>query len=118
MSDLTLAEFLTARLDEDEDAWNWYIAEAPSQGPQFVIQVCDDLGQRMLREVGAGRKILDLHAPGYPVTYPEPSGQPTCGVCHAGGWDWDPEKWPCATIRALTAVFSDHPDYREEWAAD
>jgi hypothetical protein len=74
--------------------------------------------ERILREVQAKRAILDVHSPGYPVTYPEPSGQPTCAVCHAGGWDWDPEKWACATVRALAAVYSDHPDYQKEWSVN
>lgn len=71
---------------------------------------------RVLAEVEAKRAILAGHAPGYPVTYPKPSGQPTCGVCHAGGWDWEPENWPCLTVRALAAVYSDHPDYDPAWA--
>jgi Family of unknown function (DUF6221) len=59
-----------------------------------------------LRMVEAGRAILAEHAGGYPGY---------CAVCHAGGFDWDPERWPCATVRALAAVYSDHPDYRDEW---
>lgn len=70
---------------------------------------------RLLRETEGKRAILDEHAPNYPGMNPEPSGQPTCNVCHAGGWDWDPEKWPCATARHLAAIYSDHPDYRDEW---
>ena len=71
---------------------------------------------RVLREVEAKRKILAEHARGYPTTYPEPSGQPTCGTCHCGGWDWEPCDWPCGTVLALAAVYSDHPDYRQERA--
>jgi hypothetical protein len=69
----------------------------------------------VLREVAAKRAILGEHAPNYPTTYPKLSGQPTCGVCHAGGFDWEPEWWPCITVRTLAAVYSDHPDYRPEW---
>ena len=99
---VTLAEFITARLGEDERwAHEWQ-------------KIRDDWVEvRVLREVAAKRAILAEHAPGYPTTYPKPSGQPTCGVCHAGGFEWEPEKWPCATVRALGAVWSDHPDWRE-----
>jgi hypothetical protein len=65
--------------------------------------------------VASLRAIMAEHAPGYPVTYPTPSGQPTCGVCHAGGFDWDPENWPCLTARQVAAIFSAHPDYQEKW---
>ena len=118
-----LAAFLAARLDEDE-------AIARHAGScDFYDDVDDSVPladernhilrhapARVLREVAAKRAILDVHSATYPVTYPQPSGQPTCGVCHAGGWDWDPEQWPCPTVRALAAVYSDHPDYRQEWA--
>ena len=70
---------------------------------------------RVLREAEAKRKILAEHASGYPTTYPKPSGQPTCGICHCGTWDWEPCDWPCATVRALAAVYSDHPAYLEQW---
>ncbi len=95
---MTLAEFLAARLDE---------MEAEGAGSQTMIS----------RQVAAMRAILDEHQPGYPVTYPKKSGQPTCGVCHAGGWDWEPQQWPCPTVRAVAAIFADHPDYRQGWAA-
>jgi hypothetical protein len=28
----------------------------------------------------------------------------------------DPEVSPCTTLRAIAATWSDHPDYRPEWA--
>jgi hypothetical protein len=98
-----LAAFLKARLDEDE---------------RLVRIRWGDLGWgecRDRREVKAKRAILDEHSPGYPVTYPEPSGQPTCSVCDEGTYDVEPVPWPCPTIRHLAAVYGDHPDYQEEW---
>lgn len=115
-----LVAFLKARLDEDEAAAK---ETAASSGLMPVIftehsEVPRKLGERMLAEVTAKRAILELHTAGYPVTYPKPSGQPTCGVCHAGGFDWEPENWPCATVRAIAAVYSGHADYDPAWAPD
>jgi hypothetical protein len=110
-----LAAFLAARLNEDEGGANWYAERMANTLEPVLTWRNVPLDVRMLREVAAKRAIIDVHSPGYPVTFPEPSGQPTCGVCHAGTWDWDPEGWPCATVRAIAAVYSDHPDYRAEW---
>jgi Family of unknown function (DUF6221) len=118
----TLVAFLRARLDEDEAAaraavhFDYGVKNWADDGDPVDVHIARHDPARVLREVMAARAILDLHSPSYPVTYPEPSGQPTCGVCHAGGWDWEPEKWPCPTVRALVAVYSDHPDYDQGWA--
>jgi hypothetical protein len=136
-----LAAFLAARLDEDEAAakaakapspWkaaeheadNWIVTDAAGE-PLIYDEGTPSLEEaahiarhdpaRVLREVEAKRTILAEHDPCYPTYYPTPSGQPTCGVCHSGGFDWDPERWPCATVRALAVVYGDHPDYRPEW---
>ena len=120
MSDL--AAFLRARLDEDRDFADALAEDLAQMGPVIEGVTENKLhglmrhtALRTLREAQAGRAILNEHEPGYPVTFPEPSGQPTCGICHAGGWDWDPCAWPCATVRHLAAVYSDHPDYDEAW---
>ena len=91
----TLAEFLNARLDEDERHADTVGAVAWRTGYTAA---------RVLREVAAKRAILYIH-----------DADPKCAVCHDGGWDWEPEDWPCPTIRALAAVYSDHPDYLQEW---
>jgi Family of unknown function (DUF6221) len=119
-----LVAFLSARLDEDEAA-----AVKAREGPrsQFVEADADiepllfdeagefSLPARVLREVEAKRAILTEHSPGNPALDPEQFERPTCGVCHAGGWDWDPENWPCPTVRAIAAVYRDHPDYDPAW---
>jgi hypothetical protein len=62
---------------------------------------------RVLREVEAKRAIMEQH----------PEGEDGwCGDQMAlTGCKW--ERWPCPTLRHLAAAYSDHPDYREEWAA-
>ena len=99
---MDLTEFYAARLDEREalarrvqavlDAgWN-YFDEVPTE----LIDPA-----RVLREAGAGRAIVEIHRPGF-----DP------GDAH----DADLRSIPCDTIRHLAAVYSDHPDYREEWS--
>ena len=97
MDDLTA--FITARLDEDEAA-----AQACAD---YDTLSCADLPgvhmttARVLREVEAKRAVLNAY------------------VCTDGDSprDRDRGRWDGlhATVRHLAAVYSDHPDYRQEW---
>lgn len=77
-----------------------------------ILKPPNDL-HRCLREAEAKRAILAGHEP-------EPWGEPhpelsRCGQGHGeedGGY-WT--KWPCVEVRAIAAVWSDHPGYRDEW---
>ncbi|QVJ03041.1 hypothetical protein KGD82_13485 [Nocardiopsis eucommiae] len=61
---------------------------------------------RVLREVAAKRKMLELHANGCPgINY--------CVSCWNGNESLD---WPCPTVRTLASAHADHPDYAPEWA--
>ena len=132
----SLRDFIAARLDEDQEA-----AENASQDPDegnvwtvgarrrefkqearigddrddlvFDIKdgVCvafDELleyltrfhPRRILREIESKRAIVEEH-----------SGTHSCGADHATDED------PCDTLKFMAAVYSDHPSYREEWAA-
>lgn len=144
MSDLV--EFLKARLDEDEQIARTSIGKYPERAewsyepwspragwgsgeviapndrdstgyPEMIT--CDREGvqqsveendgphiarhnpARVLREVEAKRKIVEEHQIGH-------------DPCDAH--DAAMESVPCGTICALASVYSDHPDYREEWA--
>ena len=138
MSDLTLAKFLAARLDEDEAA----AREAYYEGQRWITEEegvyrwpDDELVHmagrkadarhiarhdpaRVLREVEATRKIL-AELPAYSkqrrglrdyMYLPENAGYHSG---HADGTD-DAAYY---VLRQLAAVHSDHPDYREEWRA-
>jgi hypothetical protein len=72
---------------------------------------------RVLAEVQAKRRIIDLHKPrgvegGPPYRW-------TCTLCDHAPVPWDSYmEWPCLTMRLLAAPYASHPDYRAEWALD
>ena len=100
---MDLAEFLAARLDEDT-------AFLRSNRKHLWTE-------RPLREVEAKREILALH--GFDNTTKHGgTGPDRCLVCITDRDDyeesWVGDLWPCLTLRMLAAVYSDHPDYRQE----
>lgn len=120
---MTLTEFLTARLDEDE-AWargqqEARRAQALAARSAFGVShlvVGDRLNPaRALAEVAAKRAIVALHEPF------EPYGGlgwkcETCAENSEADYDGSPMiEWPCMTVRYLASVYVDHPDYRDEW---
>ena len=123
---MDLAEFLANRLNEDDavalaaGSCDYYddIDESVPLADEVKHALRHDPA-RVLREVAAGRKILALHqiSTTYvdsrdddyrPIKIPEVQ----CFVC---GWASDAAGSACETLRLLAAVYSDHPDYREEW---
>ena len=127
-SDEEISAFVVARLDEDEA-----LIRRNSDGhglddgfPDYRTYVDGDTKAadayiehfgpaRMLREVAAKREILEWHYPGFP---PEgaPEGLQICGGEEGDGDTWQmATPWPCPQIRALAAIWSDHPDCRPEW---
>ena len=135
-----LRAFVAARLDEDEAA-----ARAATEGPwsfagydsadgwpivandehEIVSRSGSDDAEhiarhdpaRVLREVTAKRAILAVHQI-KPPTWREPDDQAFgCECCH---FDRDEGIYGfgyCPTLKALAAVYSDHEDFRGEWAA-
>lgn len=118
-----LVAFLKAILDEDEqaardcpptDGW-WATAgaeSAPGAGmAQLFVEQFDPA--RVLAEVQAKRRIIDLHKP---REYSRPYLQlPNCICCSYCAWQ--PE-WPCVTMRLLALPYAGHDSYRPEWAPD
>jgi|SRR6185437_3843489 len=125
MDDLTA--FLVARLDEDEAA-----AKAAREVASSDTELAQQAGPcvsdatyvhierhgpaRVLREVAAGRAILAEHH----LTDWMAPGDHVCFRCvldddelHPADYGWLP--YPCPTVRAVAAIYSDHPDYRPEW---
>jgi Family of unknown function (DUF6221) len=70
---------------------------------------------RVLLEVAAKRAILDLHYPGA-APHGAPEGMEICAGEESDGDTWEmATRWPCPTVQALAAIYSGHPDYRQEW---
>jgi hypothetical protein len=134
-----LVTFFAARLDEEEaeakgppgwklEHWtairyadkdsgrNWRVDAEPRCVVDQVAQedavfIARHDPARALREVAAKRAILAEHEP-------EPWGDPHPELlrCAQGHGDEYWTTWPCTEVRALTAVWSDCPGYRQEWA--
>lgn len=121
---MTLVEFLRARLDEDErlallaagpigDHWQADGAMVFAKHPTDAI--VDYAGQaaghiarhdpaRVLAEVEAKRRIVDLHA-----------REHECVGSDGGRTANDAGEWPCQTLRLHGLPYADHPDYDESW---
>ena len=121
MTDLTA--FLNARLDEYEATVNEIhrprVCGSVDRDGEFdpdPIWCSCDYPARALREVAAGRAILAEHGP---ANGGRDAGR--CRVCtaiaHTGMGHTDARRFraPCPTLLFLAAIYSDHPDYDQEW---
>jgi len=100
MAGLTLAEFLTARIAEDEAAARFMMdREAAGLQPRADF-LGFPLGERILREVEAKRKIL-AEAQAVRKLLDLTGGE------HDRYRDW--------VLRHLAAVYSEHPDFDPAW---
>lgn len=133
----TLTDFITARLAEDEktaraaiydrynttEEWHcgegkggirtWWVADGWGDGivqttetaypAEMATHIARFDPKRVLREVEAKRAILARHCPDRPpyVEY--------CRECENTRLN------ECPELRDLAAIWSDDPDYREEW---
>ena len=67
---------------------------------------------RVLREVEAKRRMIGRH---------QPHSMGNCRVCEAPHWGTQVcnhcsgQAWPCPDLQDLALVYSDHPDYLEEY---
>jgi hypothetical protein len=132
-----LTEFLLARIAEDEAAANAAHRESMRghAGPGFArsrvawaAQAEEVRGHalierfspvRVLAECEAKRRIVELHESLVGDPYGEIKDRVVywCALCDQ---DRDyigipHEEDGCETLRALGAIYADHPDYREEW---
>jgi hypothetical protein len=74
---------------------------------------------RVLLGVAAKRAILAEHVNAQDLGAPIPAVCNRCTTDEVQIRFFSPTEclpWPCPTVRALAAVYSDHPDYRQEWA--
>ena len=121
----TLAEFLLARIAEDEavarDAGER--RGLPYESPLYVVDDNyrhDQVGiypERVLAECEAKRRIVGIHELDPIEVYSWGTTGGGCGLCdhscETGGNTWGHD--PCETLKALALPYADHPDYDEAW---
>lgn len=142
---MTLTEFVTARLDEDEAIARAAIEIAPLPWQKIYDEDGDDRwldlrgggGASVVEtESGANGPGLEVaehisrHDPArvlreveakrqiiaHHVQVEADRGEPTgCAVCHTGNDGWTEGSGLCGTVLLLAAIYADHPGYREEW---
>ena len=116
---MTIIEFLEARITEDEyEAKTCLARYERGEGASKRRWI------RMLAECKSKRVIIGLHQPDR-ILENWYWSQRKCAEC-GGTWhkwlnndvptDIGPEQG-CATLRAIAAIYSDHPDYKDEWQA-
>jgi hypothetical protein len=138
---MSITEFLVARIAEDEAAaracdvaaWTINRDERPAWVTGLGIAAMDSTWDaciavtdaehvvrhdpaRVLAECASKRVVIEHHGPG------DNWHRDYCETC-AEWWDSEvgegppPVRFPCPTLRAVAAVYADHPDYQQEWAA-
>jgi hypothetical protein len=136
---MDLAQFLRARLEEDEQAarlaaeecgGNWSYDEravvADREGdmvavgsqdfmePERGVHIARHDPARVLAEVDAKRELIKLHKSAK-LSY-LPSRERGCVTCStAQAWDAQANEANCQTLRLLALPYADHADYRDEW---
>jgi len=122
----TLADFLLARIAEDERDADWIHHEDCEHLPPAPTFPCDcGYPARVLAECAAKRRIVELHEQ---AVWHQPAGAfiyslgrrlveegQHLGGCTICAGDNSEAAYPCPTLRALASVYAGHPDYREEW---
>jgi hypothetical protein len=127
---VSIIEFLEARIGEDEalaiaviakyDPDDWENSTATGNfWPEEVAFWDSATPYRTLAECEVKRSIVAMHGPvkdeGWVSWAPRRAdGHLWCGMC--GSVDDSPEPYPCGTLKALSALYKDHPDYQQEWA--
>jgi hypothetical protein len=110
---MTITEFLEARIGEDESrAWSEIGAEYFADGAWP-----EECAQRILAECAAKRAIVGLHAPVKDCGWKSGAANDYLWCSSCGSIDDSPEAYPCDTLKALAAIYADHFEYQQEWAA-
>jgi hypothetical protein len=119
-STLTVTEFVSARIAEDEGVarsaeesgggdW-WTIEEMVPRvgGRVYDLSDADHIAMfgpaRVLAQCAAMRKIVEYH-----------DGRHECSGPDDNNCMWIEHADDCPTMLALASIWSDHPDWREEW---
>lgn len=127
-----LVQWLRAQLDEDERIARAAEGDPVFDGTGIVIErnrargfpdrsaglispVAAHIAEwdpaRVLREIDAQRRIIELHALEYRERPERAIGEaddPFCAECFGEGY-------PCETLRLLALPFADRPGYKDDW---
>ncbi len=98
---MTLAEFLLARIAEDEKAAYSNIESPPGYAPRAEDDPLVLWARRVLVACDAKRRIVELHAEDVHECV-----------------DMVAVHEPCTTVQLLALPYADHPDYDPAWAPD
>jgi hypothetical protein len=135
----TLADFLLARIAEDEAVAREIASYDPSfgWGSNGFSRHHEAFGERfipdrVLAECEAKRRIVALHPIDGSLRGPVTDNKFDVCACGPdlwpveerpnGKWGYVPEPengdfYPCGTLKALALPYADHPDFRPEWRA-
>jgi hypothetical protein len=128
---VTLTEFLLARIAEDEAAASAAFETSRRWVVQMGVGVAGMSGSAVLAECKAKRQIIAFHDQWPVLVQQEPVLEPVASVSdmsfrmtqqinwltnreYVARFGEDPPTGPM--LRALAAVYADHPDYDSEWA--
>jgi hypothetical protein len=86
---------------------DWQLRSLPPAVQQHIAR---NDPRRVLREVEAKRRILDLHEGAHECSTYDRYGLDSIDNCA-----WVPRGDYCSTVRLLALRFADAPGYRDEW---
>ncbi|MFB9440013.1 DUF6221 family protein [Streptomyces showdoensis] len=121
-----LVEFLKARLDEEvqravssRDPWFGYEPDEHVERVKWAdaLFIAHHSPTRVLAEVDAKRRIVELHTPVILRSGGGGAYFDTTRVCRScePPRQFPEQAWPCATLRLLALPYADHADYDEAW---
>lgn len=117
IANMNITEFLEARTAEDESLAQAAIkSHAPDEvweselgdmnlWPEDIAFWASQTPYRVLAEFAAKRAVISFH---------HYVSDGLCSTCVETGPD--AQAFPCDTLKALAAVYKDHPDYQQEWS--
>jgi hypothetical protein len=103
-----VAEFLLARIADDEAVARavigWGVLDERPEVKEWIVLANPN---RMLVWSGVRRSLVELHSA--KAEGDDPNDEPRCLDCG--------QPMPCSTLKLLSTLYGDHPDFQEQWRA-